>query len=185
MLVTIPRFCDKTKEVDQQFQPRDRARFEAAISRFDEENAKDPNQEQAGGVAHARELLYAQRLSEWILLLCPNASEELRLAARSQHLRRWAVPRETYPMTRAGYLKWRQDLKHFHADQSGGILRQAGYDTAAIERVQALNLKSGFPHDPESRVLEDALCLVFLEHQFADLARKASDEKLLNALRKT
>jgi len=171
--------------VDQQFQPGDRARYEAAIRRFDEENAKDPNQDEAGGVAYPRELLYAQRLTEWVLRLRPDASEELRLAARCQHLRRWVIPRQNYPMTRAGYLRWRQDLKRFHADCSGAILRQVGYDAAVIERVQALNLKQVFPHDPETRVLEDALCLVFLEHQFAELARRASEEQILNALRKT
>jgi hypothetical protein len=34
-------------------------------------------------------------------------------------------------------------------------------------------------------VLEDALCLVFLEHQFADLAAKTSEEKIINAVQKT
>ena len=31
-------------------------------------------------------------------------------------------------MTRAGYLKWRADLKKFHAEKSGAILREVGYD---------------------------------------------------------
>ena len=53
-----------------------------------------------------------------------------------------------------------------------------------IAKVQALNLKKDFPQDPDSRVLEDALCLVFLEFQFAELAAKTSDEKMINALRK-
>ena len=33
--------------------------------------------------------------------------------------------------------------------------------------------------------MEDALCPVFLEHQFADLASKTADEKVINALQKT
>ncbi|HEX7655206.1 MAG TPA: DUF4202 family protein, partial [Verrucomicrobiae bacterium] len=41
------------------------------------------------------------------------------------------------------------------------------------------------PADPEVRVLEDALCLVFLEFQLAALAAKAEDEKMVNALRKS
>ena len=94
--------------------------------------------------------------------LCPEASEELRLAARCQHICRWEIPRGTYPMTRAGYLKWRADLKKFHAQKAGEILREAGYDETTIRRVQDLNLKKNFPDDPETRVLEDALCLVFL-----------------------
>ena len=160
-------------------------KFEAAIRRFDEENSRDPNHETAGGVSHPRELLYAQRLTDWVLKLCPTASEALRLAARCQHICRWQSPRENYPMTRAGYLKWRADLKKFHAEKSGAILREVGYDEDTIRRVQDLNLKKNFPADAESRVLEDALCLVFLEFQFAALAAKSDDDKMINALRKS
>ena len=168
----------------EKFQPRDPHRFEAALRRFDEENARDPHLEQVAGVAHPRELLYARWLTEWVLKLCPEASEELRLAARCQHLCRWMVPRDSYPMTRAGYLKWREALKHFHAQKAGEILREVGYPEEVIARVQSLNLKKDFPQDAEGRVLEDALCLVFLEHQFGDLASKTTDDKMINALQK-
>jgi hypothetical protein len=170
--------------VSETIQPTDSQRFAAALHRFDQENARDPNLEQAGGTAHPRELLYAQRLTEWVLKLCPDASEELRLAARCQHLCRWMVPRDSYPMTRAGYLKWREGLKHFHAEKAGEILREVGYPEEVIARVQSLNLKKDFPNDPEGRVLEDALCLVFLEHQLSDLANKTTEDKMINALQK-
>jgi hypothetical protein len=132
-----------------------------------------------------RELLYAQRLTDWVLKLCPDAGEELRLAARCQHICRWESPRENYPMTRAGYLKWRADLKKFHAEKSGAILSEVGYDETSIRRVQDLNLKKNFPADPECRLLEDALCLVFLEFQLAALAAKTDDYKTVNALQKS
>lgn len=156
-------------------------RFKAAIRRFDEENAADPNLENG----QPRELLYAQRLTDWVNKLCPDASESLRLAARCQHICRWQSPRENYPMTKPGYLKWRADLKKFHAEKSGQILKEVGYDEATIRHVQELNLKKNFPADAEVRVLEDALCLVFLEFQFAALAAKSDDEKMINALRKS
>ena len=163
----------------------DASRFEAAIRRFDEENSRDPNFEIVDGIARPRELVYAERLTDWVLNLCPDASEELRLAARSQHICRWMIPRQAYEMTRAGYLKWRNDLKKFHAEKAGAILREAGYPGPVIAKVQALNLKKDFPQDPDSRVLEDALCLVFLEFQFAELAAKTADDKVINALRKS
>ena len=166
------------------FQPRDSQRFEAALRRFDEENSRDPHAVQVAGEPRPRELLYAQWLSHWALKLCPEASEELRLAARCQHLCRWMAPRESYPMTRAGYLKWREGLKHFHAQKAGEILREVGYPEEVVARVQSLNLKKNFPHDAEGRVLEDALCLVFLEHQLGDLASKTADDKMVNALQK-
>ena len=168
-------------------QPRvaDARRFEAAIRRFDEENSRDPNLEIVDGVARPRELVYAERLTNWVRNLCPNASEQLRLAARCQHICRWSIPRDSYPATRAGYLKWREDLKKFHAEKAGQLLREVGYPEETVARVQALNRKKDFPREPDSRVLEDALCLVFLEFQFAELAAKTDDEKMINALRKS
>jgi hypothetical protein len=161
------------------------ARFEAAIKHFDEENSRDPNRVTVDGAVRPRELVYAEWLTDWVLKLCPTASEALRLAARSQHLCRWMVPRDSYPMTRPGYLKWREDLKKFHAQKAGEILTEMGYDTELVSRVQRLNLKKDFPNDPETRVLEDALCLVFLERQLSELAQKTSEEKLINALQKS
>ncbi len=161
------------------------ARFTEAIRRFDEENSRDPTTELVDGLPQPRELLYARRLSDWVLKLCPEASEELRLAARCQHIGRWTIPRHTYAMTRAGYLRWRTELKEFHAGKAGQILQSIGYPREVIARVQALNLKSNFPADPASQVLEDALCLMFLQHQFAELAGRTADDKMINALRKT
>lgn len=163
----------------------DTTHFEAAIRRFDEENTKDPNTELVDGVPQPRELVYATRLTNWVLRLHPDASEALKLAARCQHLCRWAIPRREYPMDRAGYLKWRTELKKFHAEKSGQILHEVGYDEEVVSQVQALNLKKNFPNDADSRVLEDALCLVFLQYQLTELAAKTDDEKMLNALRKS
>lgn len=168
-----------------EFQARDPERFQAAIRRFDEENAHDPTLEATGDGSRPRELLYAEWLTGWVLKLQPQASEELRLAARSQHLCRWQIPRASYPLSRAGYLQWRADLKQFHARKAGEILRAVGYPEETVSRVQSLNLKQNFPKDAEVRVLEDALCLVFLERQMSRLAAKASDEKMINALQKS
>ena len=156
-------------------------KFQSAIARFDTENARDPHQENG----RPRELLYAERLTDWVLKLCPGASVPLRLAARCQHICRWESPRENYPMTRPGYLKWRADLKKFHAEKSGAILREVGCDEETVRRVQDLNLKKNFPADAECRVLEDALCLVFLEFQLAALAAKSDADKMVNAIRKS
>jgi hypothetical protein len=171
--------------MSESFQPADAGRYAAALHRFDEENARDPNRETADGVAQPRELLYAQRLSDWVLRLYPDASESLRLAARCQHLCRWEIPRQSYPMTRAGYQQWRATLKKFHAQKAGDILHELGYPDDIVRRVQDLNLKRNFPNDPETRVLEDALCLVFLQYQFADLAARTAEDKTINAVQKS
>lgn len=166
------------------FKPEDPERFAAALAQFDAANARDPKSVLHDGAERPHELVYSHWLTAWVLRLAPDASEPLRLAARCQHLCRWEIPRDSFPATRAGYLKWRQTLKEFHADKAANILRAVGYGDALIDQVRALNLKKNFPADPVCRVLEDALCLVFLEHQFADLAAKATTEKIVTALQK-
>ncbi len=160
-------------------------RFQDAIRRFDEANASDPHREQVDGAEVARELLYARRLTDRVLALESSASEALRLAARCQHLCRWEVPRDSFPGDRAGYLRWRRELQQFHARKAGEILGAVGYDAETIARVQALNLKKDLGKDPEMQVLEDALCLVFLQHQLSELILKTDEEKVVNALRKS
>jgi hypothetical protein len=159
--------------------------FEKALQCFDAENSRDPNLENIQDRMVPRELIYAQWLTNWVLKLDPDASEALLLAARSQHLCRWMRPRESYPMTRAGYLKWREDLRKFHAHKAGEILTELGFPKETVARVQSLNLKEEFPEDPESCVLQDALCLLFLERQFASLAARSTEEQMINAIRKS
>jgi len=159
--------------------------LQQAMTQFDAENARDPNVEMVNGVPRPREWVYAGRLSAWVRKLAPAASPALLLAARCQHICRWMIPRQSQPMTRAGYLRWRNDLKEFHAQTAARILRQAGCADDLIQKVRDLNLKKNFPRDPESRVLEDALCLVFLEFQFAGLAGKMTEDKMFNAVQKT
>lgn len=167
------------------FQPADPTRFEAAIQRFDEANAQDPHSEPDQGEARPRELVYADRLTHWVLRLQPNASEALRLAARCQHIRRWEIPRQSYPLTREGYLQWKEALKQMHAQIAGTLLQEVGYPEEMIKRVQSLNLKRNLKQDEECQTLEDALCLVFLKHQFLDLANKTSEEKVITALKRS
>jgi hypothetical protein len=53
------------------------------------------------------------------------------------------MPRETYPMDRVGYLKWREDLKKFHSKKTSEILEKAGYTETFIARVSFLIEKKG------------------------------------------
>ena len=56
-------------------------RFSKALRRFDEENGQDPNLLVVEGIAYPQELVYAQRLTDWVLRLNPDASEQRRGAA--------------------------------------------------------------------------------------------------------
>jgi hypothetical protein len=165
--------------------PADMERFTEALRRFDAANAEDPYREVVDGVSYPKELLYAQRLTAWLERFAPEASEALRLAARSQHIRRWMIPRDCYPMDRRGYLLWRTTLGKFHGDTAATILREVGYEEATIQRVRSLLRKEGLKRDPEVQCLEDVICLVFLESYCADFAAQHDAAKALGILRKT
>ncbi len=85
----------------------------------------------------------------------PGASEALRLAARAQHIRRWEIPRATYPMDRPGYLRWRKELGRKHAEWAGEILARCGYDAEDVARVGSLLRKENLRKDAETQALED------------------------------
>jgi hypothetical protein len=160
-------------------------RFRRAIERFDGINAQDPNVETVDGVPHPKELLYAQRMSAWLGRLVPDASEALRLAARSQHVKRWEIPRQTYPMDRPGYHRWRTDLGRFHAETAGQVLHDVGYDPATIAQVQSVLRKEKLKINPETQALEDVICLVFLEYYFEPFSEQHDEQKLIGILRRT
>jgi hypothetical protein len=160
-------------------------RFARAIARIDAAHAEDPRRERTAAGEQAKELVYARRMTSWLERLEPAASEPLRLAARAQHLCRWRVARADYPEGRSGYLRWRRDCAELHARLAGEILAAEGYDAATIERVGALVRKRGLPGDPEALALEDAACLVFLEHELAAFAPKHDEPKLLGILERT
>ena len=163
----------------------DNPKFRQAVERFDAANSQDPNRATADGREEPEALLYGRRMSQWLKRLAPDASEPLRLAVRCQHLCRWMIPRETYPMTRTGYHRWRTDLARFHADKAGQILREVGYDEATVGRVQSLVRKEGLKSDPETQTLEDVACLVFLENYFPDFSKRHDEMKVLGILRRT
>jgi hypothetical protein len=128
---------------------------------------------------------YHARLHHWLLELDPDASEALRLAAACQHVRRWEVPRAEYDEGRAGYKRWRSELARRHAVIARGVLEEVGYGAGTIARVETLLRKQGLARDPEVQLFEDAICMVFFENEYVELASKHDDEKMVDILRKT
>ena len=166
----------------------DQERFNRTIASFDAANREDPNRELLDGRDYAKELLYAERMSAMLNRYVADASEPLQLAARCQHIRRWEIPRASYPMTRAGYYRWRMRLRDFHAEIAAAMLRQAGYDDDTIARVCSLVKKQSLQLDEEAQTLEDVIVLVYLESYLEDFVRTHSsydEAKLIDILRKT
>lgn len=161
------------------------SRFEEAIAAVDAANADDPHTIEVRGEVRPKELAHAELMTEWLARLDPAADEAQRLAARAHHLRRWSMPRSSYPDGRAGYLRWRTALRKQHAEEVAGILAGVGYDDATIARVQAIIRKEGLSIDPQVQTHEDALCLVFLETQLAATVDDLGDDKMLDVIAKT
>jgi hypothetical protein len=163
----------------------DRMRFDDVIAAIDDAHARDPKIVAIDGRGVPAELLYGQRMSAALARMAPNASELLRIAARGQHIERWTSPRAGYPPGRAGYLKWRNDLKDFHARRLGEIMAAKGYQPRDAARVGALVRKEHLRSDPEAQMLEDVACVVFLTHYLADFMSKTEDAKLARILAQT
>ena len=160
-------------------------RFENAIALIDKKNAEDPNTYQVVGFEYAKELLYSQRMTRKLLQFEPNASKALQIAARAQHICRWKIARNEFPMDRVGYLKWRETLKKMHGNTTAEILQKVGFDDEFVDRVKKIILKKLIKKNEESQALEDVICLVFLDYYFDEFAAKHSDEKVVDILKKT
>jgi hypothetical protein len=159
--------------------------FGLAVSKFDDYNRLDPNREPLEGEMVAKELVYSRRMTECLQKFEPNAPEEVRLAARCQHIGRWQIPRATFPADRKGYLVWRNKLKEHHAVIASEIMTEVGYSQDIIDKVRFLLLKKDLHHNKDTQLLEDVVCLVFIEHYLSDFAEKHDDEKIIDILKKT
>jgi hypothetical protein len=160
-------------------------KFEKAITTFDAYNLNDPHQEEFEGKMVSKELLYAQRMSQRLDDFYPAAPEYLKLAAHCQHIGRWEIPRESYPMDKKGYLQWRNVLKTHHARLAEQILQSCRYDEEIIEKVKFLLVKKELYTNSDTQVLEDVICLVFIEYYLEEFAEKHEPQKVVDILRKT
>ena len=78
----------------------DDERFRRAIAAIDASNADDPNRITVRGEERPKELAHSELVTAWVHRLDPHASEPLLLAARAHHVRRWTIPRASYPTGR-------------------------------------------------------------------------------------
>lgn len=165
----------------------DQDRFDQAIAAIDAANADDPYTLDISGEALPKEQTHAEMMTRWIRELNPQAPEELLLAARAHHIRRWMIPRSTFPAGRSAYLRWRRALHAVHAELTASILEDCGYPRRSVERVASLVAKADLLQagDPDAQTLEDALSLVFLDTQLEPLLDDLDDRQLRRALGRT
>jgi hypothetical protein len=159
--------------------------YQAAIALIDEAHAQDPNIVTLDGQNVPYELHYAQKMTHYLSLRAPDASPVLKVAIRAQHFRRWEVPRDSYPMTKAGYLNWRSFLKKRQADLAAAICIGCNFTKEEAEEVAKLIRKEDLKKNEDTQILEDVACLVFLDDQFENFEKEHDEEKIIGILKKT
>lgn len=162
--------------------------LQRAIELIDAANEQDPNTVEAGGKNWPKERLYSERMSEMLKRFAPDADEAMQIAIRAQHIQRWKSPRSDFPEGRQGYLQWRTNLYKFHAETTGELMSQAGYDDDTIDRVKKAVGKKALKVNKDTQLLEDVVDLVFIEHYMLEFAGKHpeySEEKWIDIIQKT
>lgn len=163
------------------------SRLEQVYAAIDAANAADPQSVDVGGKLVPAALIYGERMTAMLEHFQPESSEELKIAIRGQHIERFSIPRETYPEGKAGYYRWRNDLKKRHAARLAEIMAPLGYAPAEIARVGSIVQKEGVKTDPDAQTLEDVASLVFLAYELNAFLDKYPypPEKLADILAKT
>ena len=168
--------------------PKNSPALDKALALIDTANSQDPNRVTADGREWPKELLYSSRMSDMLSRYAPDADDAMKLAIRAQHIQRWKSPRNAYPMDRIGYLKWRKELYKIQADTAAKLMKQAGYEADAIDRVKNAVAKKNIKGNPDTQLLEDVTDLVFLEHYMLEFVGKHpeySEEKWIDITQKT
>lgn len=163
----------------------DVSKIEEAFSVIDAANAADSRRIEVDGQLLPYEMVYGQRMTAVLTYFAPAAAPPLQLAARAQHLERWAIPRSDYPMNRVGYHNWRNAQKKRHAKRAEELLLPLGFSSETLERTKFLLEKKNLKKDPDTQTLEDVICLVFLEHYAEGFAADHPEEKVIDILQKT
>ena len=152
-----------------------------AVDRIDRANSADPNLIDGQPLARVQ-----GRLAHgWVLEFDPEATAALQLAARAHHLRRWIVPRASYPTGRNGYLSWRRDQKKRHGEELRTLIAE-DISRDVVSRTVEIVQKIGLGADPEVQTFEDAVALTFIETQFLETADNIGDDtKMVDVVTKT
>ena len=164
------------------------ASYEAVIAELDALNAADPRLEAIADTPRPRELVYAERMTECLARIYPDASENLQIAARAQHVCRWQILRSDYPVGREGYNAWRAACRQHHATLAAAIMRRHGYSADHVQQVVKMLKKEDLKRNSESQALENVSAVVFVEFYMDAFAAKHpeyDDQKLAGIVRKT
>lgn len=138
--------------------------YNKAIIEIDEAYQQNKETIEFNLQTYPKEYLYALRMVDGLQGYKADASEKEYLAARCQHLFRWEIPRNTYPMDRKGYHQWRTFLYAYQANKTGLLLNKVGYNNNEIDSIKDMIEKKDLRTNPSSQLIEDVACFVFLQY---------------------
>lgn len=160
-------------------------KIEQTLKEIDIYNSKDPVREKDNRKDYGKEQLYGIRMSECLNEFAPLSSDLMKIACRAQHIGRWEIKRNDYPIDRKGYHQWRIRLYGHHAGLCGEIMLRNGYTQKDVAYVAELMAKNKIKKDKDAQLFEDVVCLVFLKHYFEDFYSKYDEEKMIGIVQKT
>lgn len=159
--------------------------YDAASREIDRIHSLDPNKELVEGKEFPSELIYSNRMSEILLWFAPDASENVKLAAKCQHFRRWEIPRNKYPMDKKGYHSWRNELFAYQANEVSKVLLKFGFDKDNIEHITSMIRKAGLKISPNTQLIEDIACMVFFKYYASNFSQKHTISKVKFIVQRT
>ncbi|WP_372986113.1 DUF4202 domain-containing protein [Marinobacter sp.] len=163
-------------------------RLACTLSKIDKANQADPNREELGGETLPREYVYSLHMTRWLFELEPEPGERMQIACRAQHIERWTMPRSEFGEGRKNYYQWRQACGRMHGRRAAEIMAECGYPEEECQRVETILTKRELHQDPDTQLLEDVACMVFLERYFAPFYEEKPEydrEKWLRIVRRT
>ena len=84
--------------------------LQSVLDAIDTINKADLNITVVDGKSYPKELLYGQYMSTCLEQYWPNANDNLKIAVRAQHVKRWHLKRTDFDLGKKGYLTWRKEL---------------------------------------------------------------------------
>lgn len=159
------------------------------LKAIDAINQEDPNSTIINNESQPKELVYGRYMTECLNQYWPVANENLQIAVRAQHIKRWHLKRSEFPEGKQGYLTWRKELGKFHAELAKQLMLENSYDEYDAEQTACIIRKEKLKSNPDSQTLEDVACLVFLQYYFDEFSAKYTqvnnEEKIIRIVQLT
>jgi hypothetical protein len=156
-----------------------------AIRRIDDIHTIDSSIEIIDGDKIKAELLYSNRMLAILEKVEPNSSNELKLAAKCQHMSRWSIPRTTFPMDKKGYYQWRAAVMEYQLKVTSVVLQDSGIDNDSIAVIVAALKNKADKTNVNASIIEDTACLTFIKWYLVSFAGQFEAEKAKGILVKT